>query len=226
MKLYQAWDIETCPTPEALLESYPEEKRSPPSNYSKPETIAKWKADDRVSWETDRIKEYSLSPRTGRIVAFSACDGKGGIDVTALDVSEERALIEQAFEVLFDPKVEVIVGFNSRAFDFPFLCLRAMYHRIDPMEYTNAFRWKEALTRYSKYNTDVREMLTFGAYGAKGTLSEWGAWAGDASKETAGSQVWEWVQAGDAMAISRHCYGDAKRTAALFERVYPLYQGA
>lgn len=229
MKRWLAWDIETAPTAEALLISYPEEDRQPPSNYTKAETIAEWKRKDLAEWERGRIKEYSLSPRLGRIVALSLnSKGEHFVDLTALDANDEKTLIEDAWTIMFRHDVtDVMLGFNSRSFDWPFLCVRAMYHRIDPYAFCNKQQWQDALSRFSRRNIDVRDLVTFNAYGAqKGTLSDWAAWAGYGEKETHGSQVWKWVQEGNAEAVAKHCRGDVVRTGLLFERVYPLYLGA
>ncbi len=230
MKRYGAWDIETAPMTTALALPYPEQFRQPPSNYSKPETIGAWREKDRAAWEEDRIKEFSFSPRTGRIVALSInYRGQEAIDLTAVDEKDEKDLILSGLTLLCDKgdRNDLIVGFNSRQFDWPFLMIRMCYHRIDPyaIQSHRAF-WNDCNNRYSKYNVDLREMLTFGDYRAKGTLSDWSEWAGVGAKDTKGSQVWEWVQEGNADAIALHCRGDAHRTGAVFERVYPLYAGS
>jgi DNA polymerase elongation subunit (family B) len=232
MKRYCAWDIETCPTALSLMRTYEASGRKPPGNYKKPEAISQWVADDREDWETQRIKEYSLSARTGRICALSMYTQKeGALDLTALREEDEAPLIRDALSVLGgcgvkDGRVDVLVGFNSRQFDWPFLMLRMCYHRIDPLEFNPDRRfWQDCHARYSKNNVDVRDIVTFGDYRASGTLSDWSAWAGQGEKDTAGSQVWQWVQDGDADALATHCRSDARRTAALFERVYTLYAG-
>lgn len=250
MKRFTAWDIETCPTPEALEEAqskpYPEAERKPPGNYKKPEAISNWYKEDREEWEAAKtgdslIKDLSTSPRTGRIVAFgSAYHTKNGyefVELTALNPADEKDLIVDALTMLADKeggaeegRNDLIVGFNSRQFDWPFLMLRAMYHRIDLYEInTRRQYWADWNARYPrdpKYNVDVREMLTFGDKWAKGTLSEWGAWAGEPDKSTHGGQIYEWVKAGDADSIKAHVRGDAYRTGKIFERVYNLYPGS
>ena len=233
MRRYCAWDIETAPTAEALAEPYPEDKRLPPSNYSKPETISEWRRKDRESWETDRIKEFSFSPRTGRIVALSLnFKGEEYLDLSALDAKDEKQLIIDALTIMSDTgrpgaRNDLLVGFNSRSFDWPFLMLRMCYHRIDHLAVCPDRQWWQAgHNRYSLINVDVRDIVTFNQPGQKGTLSDWAAWAGQAVKDTAGSQIYQWVQEGNVDAITTHCRGDAQRTGALFERVYPLYAGA
>ena len=229
MKRYCAWDIETVPTAEAMAEPYPEGDRQPPANYKLDEAIANWRRKDREAWETDRIKEYSLSARTGRIVAISLnYRGRDFIDLTALDPDDEKSMIAEALGVLTNRETnDFIVGFNSRTFDWPFLILRALYHRIDPYTYQpHRAMWADLNDRYSKYNIDVRELVTFGDWKARGTLSQWAAWAGVPDKQTAGSQVWDWYRQGDIASIAAHCRGDAQRTGALIERVYPLYRGS
>ena len=230
MKRYCAWDIETVPTVEAMSEAYPEVERQPPANYKSEEALSGWRKKDRETWERDRIKEYSLSARTGRIVAVSLnYRGDEFVDLTALDPADEKDVVRDALGALLDRKAnDLIVGFNSRAFDWPFLVLRALYHRIDPYEFMpHRKEWIDMNDRYQKYyNIDVRELITFGDWKAKGTLSQWAAWAGVPDKETAGSQVWDWYRQGNIDAIAAHCRGDARRTGALLERVYPLYRGS
>lgn len=226
MQRYMAWDIETCPTDEAMMEGYPEADRPPPGNYSKPDTIAQWREKDRKDWETARIKEYSLSPRTGRIVALSLnYRGQEAINLTALDANDEKALIESALTLMTDKtRVDCLVGFNSRTFDWPFLIVRMFYHRISPYQFVDdRRRWVELIERYSATNLDVRDMVTFGDPRAKGTLDQWAQWAGASAKPTRGEDIYPMVLAGDAVGIAAHCQGDAKRTGVLFERVYDLW---
>jgi predicted PolB exonuclease-like 3'-5' exonuclease len=229
VKRYCAWDIETVPTVEALAETYPESEREPPSNYKKEDTIAEWRRKDVEAWENSRIKEYSFSARTGRIVALSInYRGREFVDLTALDPNDEKALIEDALTVLLNrDRNDLIVGFNSQTFDWPFLMMRMCYHRIDPYVYQpHRTLWHDLHDRYSKYNVDVRNMVGLGDWKVKGSLSEWAAWAGQEKKPTSGKEIWEWYQRGDIQSIAKHCRGDAQRTGALFERVYPLYRGS
>lgn len=228
VKRYLAWDIETFPTAEALLEPYPAHERHPPSNYTKEDTIAEWRRKDAEKWEETRIKEYSFSPRTARIVALSL-NYRGGecTDLTALDPADEKSMIEDALTAMMDRvRVDLIVGFNSREFDWPFLMMRAMYHRIDLWQIAPRTRWHEMLQRYSDVNVDVRDLIGLGNWRVTGTLSQWSAWAGEPEKDTHGGQIYEWCKAGDIMSVMTHCRGDARRTGALFERVYPLYKRA
>lgn len=232
MKRYLAWDIETVPTALSLSLPYPEAQRHPPKNYKKPEAIASWREQDREDWEESRIKGYSFSPRTSRIVAISLnYRGQEFIDLSAPTEADEKAMIEQALTVMLDLEMpskrarnDVLVGYNSKKFDWPFLMHRMLKNRIDPFAIeSNGHIWVGLNDRYSKRNLDALELVNFGQFTqTPGSLSDWGEHVNMPSKETDGSMIYDWWVAGDIGSIKKHCRGDAHRTGAIFEYIYPL----
>lgn len=213
----------------SLAKPYPAGERHPPKNYKNAEAIDKWKKDDQEEWEEARIKDYSCNPRLGRIVAISLnYRGEEKVNLVAPREEDEKEMLTTALTLLVDrDKNDLIVGYNSRGFDWPFLMVRAAYHRIDKYA-INKHReiWRNIEKRWdSTYHVDLMELVQCGGYSkSPGSLDDWSSFCGLASKKTHGSEIYEMYKAGDFVGIQAHCEGDALRTALVFTRFYQQYK--
>lgn len=229
---YGAWDIETAPTEQALAIPYDVTTRKLPKltktgQYKTQADLGQWMEEDRAEWEVDRIRTFSFSPRTARIVAYSfggnvgepQCDTK-----TAIEPQNEKFIVEALLEHLGNARYEHIVGFNSKFFDWPFLALRALILNIDiTKHFTFPEDIREMKSRYSKRHIDLYNVVNFDAYGPRsGTLDDWCQVFGIPAKTSAGGDIYTWVKQGNHKAIEEHCSGDRQRTALLWERVQAI----
>jgi hypothetical protein len=88
-------DVETVPLAASLGAEYPESERSAPANYKDPIKIQEWRDRDREKWQSERVKDCSLSPRLGRVVCLGfALDG-GDVETSlAREEQDETRLLE------------------------------------------------------------------------------------------------------------------------------------
>lgn len=213
-----AWDIETVPTARALALPYPAEDRQPPASYKKPESIAEWRVNDRAAWETDRIKGYSLSPLTGRVVCVGMAwhDYDGGLQrdsLLAVSDADERVLLGDFWARM--RTAEKGVTFNGIGFDAPFMLLRSAILGVLP-----SIDARELLKRYSyEFHYDVRMALTSWDMRARGTLNDACAAFGIPGKSGSGADVWPLVQAGRFDDLAEYAMDDAERTLTLYDRL-------
>ena len=216
-----AFDLETVPTLAALAQPYPEETREPPASYSKPGSIALWREKDVETWETARIKEYSLSPLSGRIVAAGRATSAGSDALVAPTEGEEAALIGRLWNAI--DTADRAVTWNGVGFDFPFLLMRSallgvpLPPALDAREYTR---------RYSTVrHYDVKAMVCqwdatkMRDHSGRWTLDAWAKAFALGGKVAAGSAVYGMHQAGEHNAIGAYAASDANLTFQLYERL-------
>ena len=213
------FDIETVPTAAALARPYPEADRLPPGNYKSAEAIAKWHETDRAKWAAERNKECSINPRLGRVVAL-ACAWTGTDRVT-VDVAkteeEERHLLTVFWGHVNE--AQQIGGFNSMAFDLPFLLVRSLACRVRV-----PVRVGDYLRRYSHHpHFDARMALTMWDARASGTLDDWCAFLGIKGKSGHGSEVAGMVERGEWAALTDYATADIHATKALIEAIAPTF---
>ena len=96
----------------------------PPANYSKPETIAKWREDNAA----DIIAKTALDPAAGHICSIAWAVGDNS-PVTASWMSEvegERYVIENFFDALPQTGMCRFIGHYISGFDLRFIMCRAI----------------------------------------------------------------------------------------------------
>jgi len=64
------FDIETAPRLDPWVVEYAHEKVSPPKNYTKPDTIAKWWENEGAAAKAGAVAKCALSGTTGQVVAI------------------------------------------------------------------------------------------------------------------------------------------------------------
>ncbi len=210
-------DIETVPLASSLAAPYPEADRQPPSNYKNVDAIERWREKDRAEWQAARIKECSLNPRLGRIVALGLDD-----DVLMAPSEAAEATVLAGFWQAAAPVWGRVVTFNGN-FDLNFIVLRSLALGIEPS--VGCATVREWFARYRvRPHFDCRAVLTNWDYRTPGTLSEWAAFLGiPSSDQHAGADVYDLYQAGDFDAIASHCLADLTMTAAMYERLQPMF---
>lgn len=211
-------DIETVPTAAALAIPYPEETRQPPKSYKKADSIAEWRTADRQEWDADRIKQYSLSPLYGRVVAV----GYATEDTTADDVAPSERDEAQVLADLWArvEESDCLVTWNGHGFDLPFLLTRSAILGVRvPM--------KPMLKRYAYFpHCDVRMLATnWAAPRALTALADYATAFGLGEKLAHGSDVFAMAQRGEYDAIARYAAQDAALTLALYHKLAPVFLG-
>ena len=117
-------DIETIPVqcPDRRAKLLADAK--PPANYSKPETIAKWREDNAA----DIIAKTALDPAAGHIcsIAWAVGDDEVQVAQTGASLDNEASVIDEFFDAL--PKVGMarFIGHYISGFDLRFIMCRAI----------------------------------------------------------------------------------------------------
>lgn len=217
-------DCETVPLAASLAVPYVEAQHEPPKNYAKPEAIAGWHERNKAAWQEQRVKESSLNPRLGRIVALGCAVTNHllgetlAVTVAPTEDDEEMLLVDFWGNVKsFAPD---IVTFNG-SFDLRFILLRSLVHDVKPtIPVAPLFRRYTVTPHF-----DVRAVLTNWDARESGTLTEWCQMFGIETRDTgSGADVWAWYQAGQFDKIQAHCADDIRMTKALYERIAPAFQ--
>lgn len=212
------FDLETIPTEAALAAPYPEADRTPPANYKSEEAITKWYASDRAAWSEARIKECSLTPRLGRVLALGVQSHTDPAPVVSLaaDEEDEGDLLRFFWQLA---EGETIAGFNSHSFDLPFLVTRSLILGV-----TIPLRLPDYLRRYTYApHFDVRMALTGWDARATGTLGDWATAFGLDAPVGKGAEVYGDFVMGNWEGIQDHCREDVETTLALARRVAPTF---
>lgn len=107
--------VETFLTPAA--------EREPPGNYTKPESIQKWQAEDfakdvsraALDWDLARLTGLGWrSPDTAHVALYR-------------DEADERRGLTELGMLLRSAFTPTLIGYNSQSFDWPILMRRARY---------------------------------------------------------------------------------------------------
>lgn len=211
------FDIETVPTAKALAAPYPESERQPPANYKSAEAIDKWRATDRERWTSERVKECSLNPRLGRVVAVTF-EVPYHADCAIAETEEDEATLLEDFWAAVQGE-RAIAGFNSHGFDFPFLLTRSLIlgvgTKVDVTPYLRRYNYVP--------HFDVRMALTGWDARATGTLAEWCEAFAVRGKSGHGSEVHGMVTRGAWDELRSYGRADLEATVALVRRVGPTF---
>jgi len=164
---------------------------------------------------TEIIDRAALSPRTGRIVAAGiAIKPKGGKWSFSAEVAQEpedeAKLLVHIDSMMMEHDDPLLVTFNGRRFDVPFIGARAMVNNLE-LEWPMPYGYAKA------QHVDLMD------YFPDGGLEDWCLVMGgkNASKVLAdgGAGVKALVDAGDWETLRAYARDDAMKTAALWERV-------
>lgn len=208
------FDIETIPTDLPWVIEDLRANIRPPSNYSKPETIEKWMAENAESAFEGKLHATGLDGSYGRIccIGYAFDDEPVQTIGTHLQLTERTILADFASE-LSGKRITKIVGHNVAEFDLQFLKKRAIINcaKIDlPFD---AKPWDEKI-----YDT----MLKWDAKKSIG-LDKLARVLGIEGKQGMdGSMVWDYYKAGRHAEIAEYCADDVRITRELYKRMSAL----
>lgn len=185
--------------------------------------------------DVDAAKEkLSLHAATGRIIAIGLWDlatargrvlvegdGSGwaafGEDAEVFR-GAEPAIVREFWSVI-ERESPLVVTFNGRAFDAPYLMLRSAILGVPPSRNLMGRRYQLS------NHCDLYDVLTFwNASRMKGSLDFWSCQFGLPSPKDGmrGNQVGGMYRDGRLDEIARYCLDDARVTAQLYDRLRPL----
>lgn len=203
-----AFDIETVANKAVLSIPgiMPEFKAA--NNVKDPAKIAAQIADKQKKWRS----EAGLSPDFGKIVAVALVNDDCK---QAFSGDNEKEILESAWLVLSEYRE--ITGFNSKAFDLPWLIRRSWYCGVVPTK-------KYDLLPYRTVNHfDLRLLLSHGDKKAKGKLAQFAKLKLGIDMDATGAEVQAMYDDGKINEIAAHCLQDAQVTWRLYKSMSKYY---
>jgi hypothetical protein len=179
------FDIETGPLPEAeLLQMVPafDPAEVKVGNLKDPEKIAAKRAEAEADHRRQFIERAALDPLTGRVLAVGLLSDQD--DFRLIGHEDEAALLREFWTACQDGKSRLnrMVGFNTNAFDLPFLIRRSFKQRVQiPFGIRRGRYWGEELV-------DLREEWQLGDRQARGSLDTIARYLGVGLKNGHGDQ--------------------------------------
>lgn len=205
-------DIETIPTTNEEVIAEIAANIKPPANYSKPETIAKWEAENKQKAVDNAVHATGLDGGLGSIVcAGYAVDG----GKTAVITGSEPSILRTLFSVFSEVAQQhhrmgvandslIVVGHNVIGFDLRFIWQRSVILGVEPpprFPFDRQSQMRGVFDTMLQWNPD-RDKRT--------SLDKLCRMLGVPSpKENMdGSQVWDFFKAGRMNEIAAYCIAD------------------
>jgi len=166
----------------------------------------------------EMISRFGLDPTTGRVIVIGLLD-LGTRAETVFSDDSEKELLSKFWDWLAANEHEPYVTFNGKRFDIPFLNIRSAIHGLTPSKAIPA----DPLT--TRPHFDVREVFEGSDRRRRGSLDYFTAIFGVPSPKSKmdGTQVNDVYAEGRLDDIVQYCLEDCRATAAIYERLAPLY---
>ncbi len=167
----------------------------------------------------DMISRFGLDPTTGRVIVIGLLDVDTRAE-TAFSDDSEKELLTKFWDWLAANEHEPYVTFNGKRFDIPFLNVRSAIHGLNPSKVIPA----DPLT--TRPHFDVREVFEGNERRRRGSLDFFTAIFGIPSPKSKmdGAKVNDAYAEGRLDDIVQYCLEDCRATAAIYERLAPLYR--
>ena len=205
------FDIETIPTDLPWVIEDLRANIRPPSNYSKPETIEKWMAENAESAFEEKLHATGLDGSYGRICCIGYAFDDEPIQTigTHLQLTEHTILADFAAD-LHGKKIDCVVGHNLTSFDLPYIRKRAVINGVKLNLPFDSKPWgNEIFDTMLKW--DAKKFISADklarVLGVKGK--------GDAD----GSMVWDMYQRGEHQAIADYCADDVRIVREIYKKM-------
>lgn len=221
------FDIETIGSDDPAVTAEIAAGIKPPGNYSKPETIAKWEAEEKPGLIKEAMLKTAFDGGVGRIVCIgwavndgtikSACGAEPKFEADLLtsffrDMKEAARLHYHGGDT---KRPMTFIGHNITGFDLRFLWQRAVINGIKPPSCIpfNVKPWDNAIADTMLMWNPERDRRTsldklckcLGIESPKGELD--------------GSKVWEYVKAGRISEVADYCRKDVEAIRACYRRM-------
>lgn len=121
-------DIETIPSQSGEYRAEVRANIKPPAQYKKPESIAKWVAENGDAAADEIIAKTSFDPALGHICAIGMAidDGRVAVGSIGGSIDNEASVIDEFFNELPKQGVNQFVGHHIIGFDLRFILCRAV----------------------------------------------------------------------------------------------------
>jgi hypothetical protein len=174
--------------------------------------------EDLARRREELIARFGLDPATGKVIVIGLLDVDSATE-TVFAGDAEKALLAEFWDWLGASEHERYVTFNGKRFDVPFLNVRSAIHGLAPAKVIPA----EPLS--TRPHFDVREVLEGNDRRRRGSLDFFTAIFGLPSPKTNldGTKVNDAYAEGRLDDIVQYCLEDCRATAAIYQRLAPLY---
>jgi DNA polymerase elongation subunit (family B) len=218
------FDIETVPTsdPEVIEEITANIK--PPATMSKPETIAKWEAENKERVIEEKVNATGLDGGLGSIICIGYAINDGAVDVLkgaseSYILTDFFAVCEEATQLHYTGGIAnnppLYVGHNIIGFDLRFIWQRAVILGIEPparMPFDRQAQMKGVYDTMVQWNPDREKRVSFdGLCRRLGVPSP--------KSDMDGSQVWDFFKAGRIDRIANYCAADVLATRLCYKKM-------
>jgi hypothetical protein len=203
------FDIETRPTLDSALIKRISAGVKPPGQYKKPDSIAKWWAEEGALAVNEALQRTALDGTYGRLAAFGWA--KNDEPVKCVYGDDERGMLEAA--VTYFERQITLVAFNGE-FDLRFLFQRMVINHV-PVPY-----WlRDALEkRYDGWVDPMKQWAGFRGYIKQADLEAALGIPREFDKIT-GADVADSIATGDWGAVELHCITDVENLRAIYRRL-------
>jgi hypothetical protein len=212
------FDIETGPLPV-------DQHHIPPFNPSDvklgnlkdPDKIADKIQAAEANHANDYIRNAALDALSGQVLCIGYRKDIQETGIMCSDADGEAAMLRQWWALLnYYERNPMLIGFNIKAFDLPFLVKRSWRHRVDvPYWLRNGRYWAETVV-------DLREVWQLGDSRATGSLGAISRHLGLGEKSGSGAEfnlLWNT----DRQAAIDYCLQDVELTKRVADVLIPSY---
>jgi predicted PolB exonuclease-like 3'-5' exonuclease len=200
-------DIEKVPSRELT-----EDDIKVPGNMSKPETIAKWIAEEGMS---KTIKDWSVDPLRCKIIAIGYSIDEEAPECLVGD--DEKALLTSLQEVLYarfhkgELTMLTFSGYNLKGFDYLIIALRLFKYKLDLRSYFSM----EINTRIRIF--DIMALISSFRFGTYYSQDDVCAFLGLPLKDQVdGSKVFGLYKEGKWDDIATYCKEDVQKVVDIY----------
>lgn len=200
-------DIETRATEDSALIKRITDKVSPPGNYKKAETIAKWWAEEGTAAQAEAVQRTALDGTYGRLasVAWAVNDESP----KCMSGDDEVGMLHGIAEIFNTKGFDLTVAFNGE-FDFRFLYQRFIVNSVKRP-------FIPGLSRGDYYFDPMREWAGFKGYISQADLA---AALGIAREDTiTGADIGDLIATGDWAAVEYHNIQDVITLQEIYRRM-------
>lgn len=206
-------DIETQRTDDPVVIKRLQEAVKPPGQYSKPESIAKWHAEQGAAARLAAVNQTALDGTYGRLATIGFAVDDGDIRVFGMPgfSHNEATMLSHFGDAIAEPQAIEIVAFNGE-FDLRFLMKRYVINGL-PVP----LRIQAALAARVGYFDPMKQWEGFRGYISQADLEH--ALGITREDDIDGSQVGDAIDAGDWERVIKHNREDVKNLRAIHKRM-------
>lgn len=201
------FDTETRRTENSAIIRRLTDKVQPPGNYKKPDTIAKWWAEEGQAAIKEAIDRTALDGTYGRLASFAWAQNDD--DVECVYGDDEVKILNTAREVFTTKGFDLTVAFNGE-FDFRFLRQRFIINGI-PAPFT------PGLSRGDYFYDPMREWAGYKGFISQVDLESVLGITREA--DITGADVGDAIDCGDWDAVVKHNVTDVENLRLIYKRM-------